>query len=76
MKVSYVCRHCAAPLGELHDPNISEMQLGFHFLTPEERRDIITYNHSGDVFVRLTCDYCRKALDEHPELSLVANPLQ
>lgn len=76
MTIKYVCRHCSAPLGEIENPRVSEMQLGFHFLTPEERRDIITYSHSGDVLVKLTCDYCREALDEHPELNLVASPLQ
>jgi hypothetical protein len=76
MTVKYVCRHCAAPMGEITNREVSEFQLGFHFLTPEERSDIITYNPNGDVTVKLTCDYCRKALEEHPELNLVANPLQ
>lgn len=76
MTVKYVCRHCTAPMGEINNSDVSEVQLGFHFLTPEERSDIITYNQGGDVVVRLTCDYCRKALEEHPELNLVANPLQ
>jgi hypothetical protein len=45
-------------------------------LTPEERRDIISYNIDGDVTVKVVCDYCREALEENPELSLLANPLQ
>jgi len=76
MAVKYVCRHCAAPMGEIDSSQVNELQLGFHFLTPEERGDIITYSQSGDVLVKLTCEYCRKALDEHPELNLVASPLQ
>ncbi|RKN65746.1 anti-sigma-F factor Fin family protein [Paenibacillus ginsengarvi] len=76
MAVKYVCRHCATSLGEIDNALVSEAQLGFHFLTPEERSDIITYSQGGDILVRLTCDYCRKALDEHPELNMVANPLQ
>ena len=76
MAVNYVCRHCRTPLGSLDRDDLSEAALGFHFLTPEERSDIITYNPNGDVTVKLTCDYCRKALEEHPELNLVANPLQ
>lgn len=76
MSVKYVCRHCSAPMGEINHSQVNEYQLGFHFLTPEERSDIITYNSNGGVVVKLTCDYCRKALDEHPELSLVVNPLQ
>ena len=54
----------------------SEMQLGFHFLTPEERSDIIAYNPNGDVTVKVVCDYCREAIESNPELLLVANPLQ
>ncbi|MNL48726.1 hypothetical protein D3C87_1716050 [compost metagenome] len=50
--------------------------MGFHSLTLEERSDIITYSPNGDVTVKVTCDYCKQALEAHPELMLVANPLQ
>jgi len=64
------------PLGEISSEDVTEAQLGFHSLTPEERNDIITYNSNGDVTVKLVCDYCREALESHPELSLVSSPLQ
>ena len=76
MTVTYICRHCRMQLGEIRDAAVSEFRLGFHFLTPEERSDIITYNPNGDVVVKLTCDYCMGALEANPELSLVTNPLQ
>jgi len=76
MTVKYVCRHCQSLIGEIQDENVSEYQLGFHFLTPEERKDIIAYNSEGEVTVRVTCDYCRQTLDSYPELSLQVNPLQ
>jgi hypothetical protein len=76
MSVKYICRHCLTSIGEINNSAISEYQLGFHFLTPEERRDIISYNIDGDVTVRVVCDYCREALDANPELSLVVSPLQ
>jgi hypothetical protein len=76
MSVKYICRHCHTFVGEINNGAISEYQLGFHFLTPEERRDIISYNIDGDVTVRVVCDYCREALDANPELSLLASPLQ
>jgi hypothetical protein len=63
-------------LGEINSSDISESQLGFHFLTPEERRDIIAYNVDGDVTVKVICDYCREALATNPELSLLGSPLQ
>jgi len=76
MAIKYFCRHCQSNMGEIHDDGVSEYQLGFHFLTPEERSDIIAYSQNGDITVKVTCDYCREALDAHPELALVANPLQ
>ena len=76
MTIKYVCRHCGMNLGVIERDDISEMDLGFHFLTPAERKDIITYNHDGDVVVRLSCDYCREALEANPELWLVPNALQ
>lgn len=75
MSVKYYCRYCSTSMGEIDDPNVNELQLGFHFLTPEERRDIITYDQQN-VNVKLVCEYCKEALDAHPELSLVGNPLQ
>ncbi|TVY06801.1 anti-sigma-F factor Fin family protein [Paenibacillus cremeus] len=76
MSVKYTCRHCHTAIGEIDQPGVSEYQLGFHFLTPEERRDIISYNPNGDVTVKVVCDYCREALDANPELTLIASPLQ
>lgn len=76
MSVNYCCRHCGTMIGKIEDPTVTEYQLGFHFLTPEERRDIITYNQKGDIFVKTICDYCKEAIDAHPELVLVENPLQ
>lgn len=76
MAINYVCRHCRTMIGRIEASQISESQLGFHSLTPEERRDIIAYDSDGDMTVRVTCDYCREALDHNPELLLLANPLQ
>ncbi|MFD1957234.1 anti-sigma-F factor Fin [Paenibacillus thailandensis] len=76
MAVNYVCRHCKTTIGTIESVHVTEQQLGFHFLTPEERSDIIAYNLNGDVTVRVVCDYCREALDANPELVLVVNPLQ
>jgi hypothetical protein len=76
MSVKYICRHCHTFIGEIPGDAVSEQQLGFHFLTPDERRDIISYNMDGDVTVRMVCDYCREALEANPELSLLGSPLQ
>lgn len=76
MDIKYICRHCNSTIGQISSSSLSEQQLGFHFLTPEERSDIIAYSQNGDVTVKVTCDYCKQALEAHPELALVANPLQ
>jgi hypothetical protein len=76
MSVKYICRHCLTFVGEINTGAVSEQQLGFHFLTPEERRDIISYNMDGDVTVKVICDYCKEALEANPELSLLVSPLQ
>jgi len=76
MSVVYTCRHCQMSIGRIEQSHVTEDQLGFHFLTPEERRDIISYDLEGNVTVRVICDFCKEALDIHPELSLLSNPLQ
>ncbi|TBL69020.1 anti-sigma-F factor Fin family protein [Paenibacillus thalictri] len=76
MSVNYVCRHCQTLIGRLDNKQVNESLLGFHFLTPEERQDIISYDPNGDTTVKVVCDYCKEALDANPELSLVTSPLQ
>ncbi|MBJ6361279.1 anti-sigma-F factor Fin [Paenibacillus sp. GCM10012307] len=76
MAVTYICRHCKTSLGTLSGAAASEARLGFHFLTPEERSDIIAYSQNGDVTVKVVCDYCSEAIEANPELLLVMNPLQ
>ncbi|MDB5052390.1 MAG: hypothetical protein JWM44_440 [Bacilli bacterium] len=76
MSVKYICRHCQTMIGVITNDLVSEFQLGFHFLTPEERSDIISYNLNGDVTVKLVCNYCGEALAANPELMLIGNPLQ
>mgnify|MGYP001211810695 CR=1 FL=1 len=76
VNIKYICRHCRTTLGEIPRHAADEMRLGFHFLTPDERRDIISYDSNGDISVQLVCDYCREALNANPELILLDSPLQ
>ncbi|OUN00507.1 MAG: hypothetical protein BAA02_05860 [Paenibacillaceae bacterium ZCTH02-B3] len=75
MAVIYRCRHCGMVLGAF-GRNVPAYRLGLHFLTPGERRRIITYHSNGDITVRVICDYCGQTLESHPELALQSNPLQ
>lgn len=76
MSVKYICRHCRSTIGEIEEERVNELRLGFHSLTPEEHRDIISYRHDGAVIVSMTCDYCHEAIVSHPELAMQSNPLQ
>lgn len=76
MSVKYICRYCHTTVGELKEDSMNELKLGFHFLTLEERRDIISYNQDGNVVVKIACEYCAEAIEYNPELSLLTSPLQ
>ncbi|MEW9672681.1 anti-sigma-F factor Fin [Ammoniphilus sp. 3BR4] len=72
MSIKYVCPHCKSTHGSIDSEDVTEMQLGWHFLTPEERQHIINYNN-GDMVVNVSCEYCSEAVERNPEL---AYPLQ
>lgn len=76
MAIKYYCRHCGTNVGEIQEDHISEYELGFHHLTPDERAELISYQSGGEITVKVVCDYCKLALDANPELSLLPNPLQ
>ncbi|WP_018131772.1 anti-sigma-F factor Fin [Effusibacillus pohliae] len=77
MQFIYVCRHCRSYLGRVDHGRVDETRLGFTSLTAEEQADIITYNSDEDVaYVKTICDYCQEAIEAHPELVLLENPLQ
>ncbi|GBG10302.1 hypothetical protein B1748_27640 [Paenibacillus sp. MY03] len=76
MAVNYICRHCKTSIGSIEGNTVTERELGFHSLTPEERSDIIAYDSSGNVTVKVVCDYCNEALSSNPDLMLIGNPLQ
>ncbi|HJV47537.1 MAG TPA: anti-sigma-F factor Fin [Bacillota bacterium] len=68
MSIKYVCQYCNTTIGAVDSSHVSEMQLGWHFLTPEERKHIISYEANGDAVARITCEYCNEAIQRHPEL--------
>lgn len=77
MQLVYVCRHCRSYLGRLDSHKTDTDRLGFHALTADEQADIISYNLNEDVmYVKTICDYCQEAIEAHPELVLLQNPLQ
>ncbi|MFO7247449.1 MAG: DUF2757 family protein [Bacillota bacterium] len=75
MAVKYACPRCGMALGTI-EAEVPEWRLGFHFLTPEERASIITYEPNGDVVVHVICEYCQEAVLQHPEWLLMNSHLQ
>ncbi|MBN2910667.1 DUF2757 family protein [Polycladomyces sp. WAk] len=76
MEIRYVCRICDQTIGQLSAENITEWQLGFHWLTPDERKDIISDDMDGGTLVKVVCETCQEMLNRSPELSLLPRPLQ
>lgn len=77
MRIKYYCRHCNNSVGEVDATELDQTKLGFHALTPTEAADIISYNSlDNSTYVKTICEYCQEAIEAHPELSLLSNPLQ
>ncbi|EGL81863.1 hypothetical protein CathTA2_2648 [Caldalkalibacillus thermarum TA2.A1] len=70
MAIHYVCRHCGLKLGEINAP-VTEEQLGFHTLNPEEKQDILLYQENGDIVAQVTCEHCQEAIERNPEWLLL-----
>ena len=64
MAIQYVCRYCRTPIGRIEDDRVTEMQLGFHWLTPEERKDIISYELDGEIRVQVVCETCQECSEQ------------
>ena len=71
MRLEYICRYCHSHLGSIDREHLSDQQLGFDRLTPEERADIITSNMNGTQQVRIICETCQQTLEENPDLYLL-----
>ena len=68
MKLQYICRYCRSSLGEIESAGLTDQQLGFDQLTPEERKDIITSNINGIQQVQIVCETCQQILEKNPDL--------
>lgn len=71
MKLKYICRYCQQKLGEIEREGLTDQQLGFDQLTPEERKDIITSKINGIQQVHTVCETCQQTLEENPEYCLL-----
>lgn len=68
MHIIYTCAHCNAFIAEIDATGLTEVQLGFDCLTPEERQDIIKINpNSGIISVAAICDSCMENFERGQE---------
>ncbi|MDR6227106.1 anti-sigma-F factor Fin [Desmospora profundinema] len=74
--LEYRCRYCNHLIGQIEDDRVTELDLGFHRLTPAERRDIIVDEPEGHTQVNVVCETCQDMLERNPELSLLSRPFQ
>ncbi|MBA4495818.1 anti-sigma-F factor Fin [Paenactinomyces guangxiensis] len=70
MAINYICRYCNTLLGKLDATDLTDSQLGFDRLTPDEREDIITSDIGGNRQVRVICESCQKMIEGNPERSI------
>lgn len=73
MRIAYYCRHCKQFIGEINQPTWTradaERYCGFQQLSAVERSEFIAYNgEHGAIYVQSVCDYCQRAVEDHPEL--------
>ncbi|MBA4535556.1 anti-sigma-F factor Fin family protein [Bacillus aquiflavi] len=68
MAILYYCRHCGIKLGKLDKLSVHTESLGFSALTEEERQEMISYDHSGDIHIKSICEDCQESLERNPAL--------
>lgn len=66
MSIHYSCRYCGHYLGTVKQ-TISEERLGFHILSPAERKEVISYEENGDTRVQVVCEHCQEIISRDPE---------
>jgi hypothetical protein len=68
MAFYYHCRHCQVLVGTIEQDPLSSSALGFDHLTGLERQEMISYDGSGNVHVKVICEDCQEALERNPDL--------
>jgi Protein of unknown function (DUF2757) len=67
MAIHYHCRHCGTKLGSIEQTSVHSETLGLHKLTDQERLDMVTYDASGEIYIKAICEDCQEALERNPE---------
>lgn len=75
MPLHYYCRHCGVKIGSI-EKSVFCVDLGFHHLTNEERKEMIEYLPNGDIHVKSICEDCQEALERNPDFHQYENFIQ
>ncbi|WP_141434183.1 anti-sigma-F factor Fin family protein [Bacillus sp. 03113] len=67
MAIYYHCRHCGVKIGMIDSSYVEIERLGFHKLSDEERKDMISYDGSGNIYIKSICENCQESLQKNPE---------
>lgn len=67
MAIHYHCRHCGTKLGSIEQTSVHSETLGLHKLTDQERLDMVSYDASGEIYIKAICEDCQEALERNPE---------
>lgn len=66
MPIYYYCRHCGTSIGAVDHHSYNYEQLGFHILTEEEQKEMISVDTSGNMHVKSICDNCYESFIQNP----------
>lgn len=67
MPIVYKCRHCGQEIGKLDQQMVDVSMLGLDELSPDDQRDMISYEANGDVQIKVICESCEDSLGSHPQ---------
>ncbi|WP_261134725.1 anti-sigma-F factor Fin family protein [Bacillus sp. Marseille-Q3570] len=68
MAVYYSCKHCGVHIGKLDVTSAASTNLGFDYLSDQEREEYISYDDQGHVYVKSICEDCYEMLRKNPDL--------
>jgi len=67
LSIIYKCRHCQQVIGTIKQEVVDVSMLGWDQLSSEDKKEMIQYQSSGDIHIKVICEDCEDSLKLHPE---------
>lgn len=67
MMLVYLCKHCDNKIGEINDDVAIQSYLSRHELTSVDGQKMFQYKPNGEIYMKVICEACESALNEHPK---------